>query len=105
MRVISKKRLRQFWENPGRENSRDALQVWHDVASKAQWQHFGDVKQDFGARVDQAHGKTIFDIRNNEYRLICSIDYQRHGVLVLWIGTHAQYDVLNKNNGKKLKEL
>ena len=105
MRVISKKKLRQFWETPGRENSRVALEVWHDVAKKAEWRHFDDVKQDFGARVDFVNGKTVFDICNNDYRLICSIDYQRHGVLVLWIGTHANYDRLNKNKGKKLKEL
>ena len=105
MRVISKRKLRQFWEMPGRENSKTELEVWYDVTNKAQWQHFDDVKQSFGARVDLAYGKTVFDIRNNDYRLICSIDYQRHGVLVLWIGTHKEYDELNKSKGKKLKEL
>ena len=105
MRVISRKKLREFWETPGRGNSRAALQVWYDVANKAEWRHFDDVKQGFGARVDQAYGKTIFDIRNNDYRLICKIDYPRHGVLVLWVGTHSEYDELNSNNGKRLKEL
>jgi len=105
MRIISKKKLRQFWEAPGKGNSQTALEVWYDVTRNAQWRHFDDVKRSFGARVDLAHGKTVFDIRNNEYRLICSIDYVRHGVLVLWIGTHKEYDDLNKNKGKKMKEL
>lgn len=105
MRVISKKKLRKFWEQPGREDSETELKTWFDVASHATWRHFDDVKQDYGHRVDQAQGKTIFDIRNNQYRLVCSIDYERFGVLVLWIGTHADYDALNARGGKKLKEL
>ena len=105
MRIISKKKLWLFWEIPGRENSKEALEVWHDVVNNALWKHFDDMKQDFGARADLAYGKTVFNIRNNDYRLICKIDYLRHGVLILWIGTHAEYDDLNKNKGRKLKEL
>jgi mRNA interferase HigB len=105
MRVISRWSLREHWELAGREDSREPLLIWYDVASHAGWKDFSDVKRDFGARVDQAHGKTIFDIGGNKYRLVCLIDYRRHGVLVLWVGTHREYDALNRNNGKKLKEL
>jgi mRNA interferase HigB len=57
------------------------------------------------ARVDLAHGKYVFDIGGNKYRLVCSIDFVRHGVLVLWVGTHAEYDELNKRGGERLKAL
>jgi hypothetical protein len=43
--------------------------------------------------------------RGNPYRLVCVIDFVRHGVLVLWIGTHAEYDRLNGNDGAGLKAL
>jgi len=32
------------------------------------------------------------------------IDFARHGVLVLWIGTYREYDELNKNQGRKLRQ-
>lgn len=47
----------------------------------------------------------MFDIKANDYRLICVIDFVRHGVLVLWIGTHKEYDALNERKGEKLRQL
>lgn len=105
MRVISKRRLREFWRMPGHEDAENALKTWFDVTSSARWRHFDDVKQDYGKRVDMAHGKTIFDIGGNKYRLICKIDYQGQGVLVLWVGTHKCYDALNANDGRGMKDL
>lgn len=105
MRVISRRKLREFWEQPGRRNSEQPLKTWFDVATRANWRSFADVKRDFGAAADQAHGKYVFDIKGNTYRLICSIDFTRHGVLVLWIGTHGEYDALNRRDGERLKQL
>ena len=59
----------------------------------------------YGAHVDLAHGKYVFDIKGNAYRLVCVIDFVRHGVLVLWVGTHREYDELNRRGGAKLKQL
>jgi mRNA interferase HigB len=63
------------------------------------------VKRDYGARVDLAHGRHVFDIAGNKYRVVCSIDFLRHGVLILWVGTHADYDELNRQGGRKLRRL
>ena len=90
---------------PGRGQSELPLKTWHNVAQKAEWKHHDDVKADFGAGVDLAYGRYVFDIKGNDFRLICAIDFVRHGVLVLWIGTHREYDELNKNQGRKLKQL
>ena len=105
MRIVSRRKLREFWETPGRSDSEAALRTWFDVVSAAQWTNSADVKRDYGGNVDLPHGKYIFDIRGNRYRLVCVIDFIRHGVLVLWIGTHAGYDRLNKYDGAGLKAL
>lgn len=105
MRVISRHRLKEFWETPGRPDSGPALRTWFNVASKARWASFAELKRDYGAKVDLAHGKYIFDIHGNRYRLICAIDFVRHGVLALWIGTHLDYDRLNQRGCKGMKEL
>lgn len=84
---------------------RDALKTWADVVRKARWSSHDDVKAAYGANVDLAYGRHIFNIGGNKYRLICRIDFQRHGVLTLWVGTHAEYDVLCDDRGKRLKKL
>lgn len=90
---------------PGRGQSEQLLKTWYSVVHKAQWRMHDEVKADFGANVDLAYGKYVFDIKGNDFRLVCVIDFARHGVLVLWIGTHREYDELNKNQGRKLKQL
>jgi mRNA-degrading endonuclease HigB of HigAB toxin-antitoxin module len=55
--------------------------------------------------VDLAHGRHVFNIGGNKYRLICRIDFRRHGVLTLWVATHAEYDVLCDDGGKRLQKL
>ena len=105
MRIVSRRKLREFWETPGRSDSEAALRTWFDVVSSARWTNFADVKRTYGGNVDLAHGRYIFDIRGNRYRLVCVIDFVRHGVLILWIGTHAEYDRLNRYDGAGLKAL
>ncbi len=105
MRVVSRSKLKTYWERKGCENSEDGLKTWFDVASKAQWKSHVDVKAAFGANVDYAYGKYIFDIHGNDHRLICIIDFVRHGVLTLWLGSHDEYDELNKRDGEKLRQL
>jgi mRNA interferase HigB len=105
MRVISKRKLREHWTMPGRGDSKIPLTTWHDVASTARWASFNDIKAAYGVNVDRAYGRYVFDIGGNKYRLICRIDFARHGVLTLWVGTHAEYDELCKNDGKRLQLL
>jgi mRNA interferase HigB len=105
MRIISRRRLREFWQTPGRQDSEIPLKTWYDVVSNAAWTSFSDVKAAYGVNVDLVHGYYIFDIGGNKYRLICKIDFVRHGVLTLRVCTHTEYDWLCAHDGKRLKKL
>jgi mRNA interferase HigB len=105
VRVVSRRTLREHWQMPGRQSSEQPLKTWYNVVANAEWKTHSDVKADYGVNVDLAHGKYVFDIKANHYRLVCVIDFVRHGVLVLWVGTHQEYDELTKRNGEKLKQL
>lgn len=105
MRVVSRRLLRNFWEMPGRRDSETPLKTWHDVAKTATWASHADVKASYGANVDIAHGYYVFDIGGNKYRLVCKIDFLRHGVLTLKVCTHAEYDGLCASGGKRLQQL
>lgn len=47
MRVVSHKKLKDFYETKGCEDSRVALERWYDIAEKAEWRNLSDIKADF----------------------------------------------------------
>ena len=51
MRVISKARLKQFWELPGHEDAEGPLRAWytHISSRTVSWQSWGDVKASFAS--------------------------------------------------------
>ena len=42
MRIVSHKRLKEFYETKGYEDSRVALERWYDVAEKANWKNLSE---------------------------------------------------------------
>lgn len=95
MRVISVKRLREFWER--HPKSETTLRHWHAAAKAAAWKSFADVRQTF--RTADVHKKlTIFNIGGNKYRLIAAIHYNTSVVYVLAVLTHKEYDAVDLDN-------
>jgi mRNA interferase HigB len=93
MRVISKARLKQFWETPGHADAEGPLRAWHTrVNSKTvTWRSWGDVKADFPS-ASTVGACVVFNIGGNKYRLATRILYASHKVFVLKAMTHAEYD-------------
>lgn len=91
MHVISQRPLRTFWTlHPDAENS---LRSWFQIAERANWSSFDDVRKVFGKRVDRVGKFVVFDIGGNKYRLIAVIHYNRSTVYVRHVLTHAEYDL------------
>jgi len=101
MRVITKKRLEEFWLLYPR--TKKELVIWHDMTVGATWKTPAEVKAAFGQRVDfvqtkNNHAVTVFDVSNNRCRLITAIHYlSKHPikgrVYVLRALTHQEYDL------------
>jgi mRNA interferase HigB len=93
VRIISKSRLRQFWES--RTNDRMTaerdLQAWYKLAKAAAWANFGDLKQTFGS-ADVVGRCVVFDVGNNRYRLIGRVFYRVGRLYVLKVMDHREYD-------------
>jgi mRNA interferase HigB len=94
MRVISKKRLRDFWEIlPA---AKTPLEQWYKVASGANWLHFAELRRTFNhadvATTDKGSPVVIFDVGGNKYRIIAALHYDRNICYVLRVLTHKQYD-------------
>ncbi len=93
MRVISKKRLRQFWEVRKSDSgiAERYLSAWHDTVKKVEWDNFASLRQTFGS-ADQVVNCVVFDVGNNRFRLIGRINYAKGIIYVLKVMDHAEYD-------------
>jgi mRNA interferase HigB len=89
MHIISKKKLRDFWSRYPR--ARSPLEAWYQIAKKAKWQNFADVRAAFGS-ADRVGRFVVFNIGGNKYRLIAAIHFHRGKVVIREGLTHAEYD-------------
>jgi mRNA interferase HigB len=92
-RVISIRRLREFWqEHPDAEGP---LREWYKVALNAKWRSIQDVRRTYAAAdaVQAARGTTltVFNIGGNKYRLVTTIWYGGQQVYIKQVLTHAEY--------------
>ncbi|MGO8751742.1 MAG: type II toxin-antitoxin system HigB family toxin [Thermoguttaceae bacterium] len=93
MRVISKARLKTFWEAPGNGDSEGPLRAWYTHVNHrtVAWQSWGDVKADFGS-ASLVGSCVVFNIGGNKYRLATRILYPSQKVFILKVMPHKEYD-------------
>ena len=93
MRVISKARLRAFWEMIGQEDAEGSLRAWYNhVGHKSTaWQSWADVKAVFGS-ASLVGNCAVFNIGGNKFRLVARILFPSQKVFVLKVMSHAEYD-------------
>jgi mRNA interferase HigB len=89
VRVISKRRLREFWEK--HPDSKSSLEEWYKLTRKAAWRNLAEVRATF-RHADSVGTCTIFNIKGNDYRLITKIDYAYQKVFIKYVLTHPEYD-------------
>ncbi|NER52489.1 MAG: type II toxin-antitoxin system HigB family toxin [Symploca sp. SIO1A3] len=89
MHIISRKALRQFWENY--PDSETALIRWFSIVNSASFQTFDELRSVFPS-ADLVGDLIVFNIGGNKYRLITSIHFNRQKVYIRYILTHSEYD-------------
>lgn len=90
MKILGRDKLVSFSQKHA--NTKKALDVWFDEASRAIWQTPQDIKAHYCSADFLADNRVIFNIKGNHYRLIIKVRYQHGVVLIEWVGTHADYD-------------
>lgn len=93
MRVITKSRLKRFWDEPDFGDSEGPLRAWYTHVSKrtVEWRTWGDVKTEFGS-ASLVGNCVVFNIGGNKYRLVTRILYRSQKVFILRVMTHSEYD-------------
>lgn len=89
MHVISKKKLRDFWER--HPESRKPLEAWFKIVRLSRYCTFHELRTTF-PKSDKVSDKIVFDIGGNKYRLIAVIHFNRFTIYVRHVLTHAEYD-------------
>lgn len=91
MRILSRRRLKEFWGlNPQAETR---LASWYRVAKSKSWQSLVEVREDF-PHADAAGGFTVFNIGGNDFRLVTDVVCRVQTIYVKGVYTHAEYDRL-----------
>lgn len=96
MRVIARSTLNLFVQNRLEARLREAvkgrLDAWYAEVSKANWKNSAEIKRQYATASIVSAERVVFNIKGNDYRLVVAVDYQHQFVLIVWIGTHKEYD-------------
>jgi len=96
VRVVARSTLNAFVasrvEHKDREVVQEQLDSWYKQAIRADWKSSADLKAQFGSASIITASRVVFNIKGNDFRLVAAVDYLRHGVTVVWLGTHREYD-------------
>lgn len=98
MRIISHRKLRDFYELKGREDSKIALERWYQIAEEAEWKNFSDIRVDFPNADYVGNQHYVFNIKGNNYRLIVVIKFTINRIFIRFVGTHKEYDKIDCSN-------
>ena len=96
MRIIARSKIVEYYtEHPDAET---ALEDWFQKVKKAEWTCFSDIKEMFNSVDSVGNQHYVFNIRGNNHRLIVVVKFTIKTVLIRFIGTHAEYDLIDAKN-------
>lgn len=93
MVILSYKAIREFGKK--HHDSTEALKSWFKIVERSNWAHFHDVKQVFNSVDSVGNDRYVFNIKGNKYRLVALINFNVRTLYILFIGTHAEYDLID----------
>jgi mRNA interferase HigB len=91
--LVNREKIERFARK--HPQSREPLRVWQALIEANQFAHFADLKKTFAA-VDYAKPFTIFDIKENNVRLVALVMYSNQVCTITRIMTHDEYTRWNK---------
>ncbi len=90
MRLLGKPVLDKFIRRY--TDARISIKAWRREVEDAEWETPADVKRRYANASFLRNNRVVFNIRGNNYRLDVRIEYKKHIVRIVRIGTHAEYD-------------
>lgn len=95
MRIVSHRRLVEFYTLEGHGDAQAALERWYNIAEKAEWKNLSDIKEDFPSTDYVGNQHYVFNIRGNKYRLVVVVKFTIGHIFIRFVGTHREYDKID----------
>ena len=95
MRVVSHRKLKEFYQTPGREDSMVPLERWYEITEAAEWHSFAEMKDDFGSVDAVGNQHYVFNVGGNKYRLVVVVKFLMGYVFIRFVGTHSEYETID----------
>lgn len=81
--------------NQFRTGVKKHLDAWYAEVEKASWKNTGELKAQFRSASIISGERVVFNIKGNDYRLVVAINYHYQILLIIWLGTHKEYDKID----------
>lgn len=99
MRILTEKALKEYIEiHP---ETKTALQEWSYIVRHSEWHNFADIKRTFNSVDAVGNQRYVFNIMGNNHRMVVVIKFTIYFVYIRFIGTHPEYERMNRNIGAK----
>lgn len=96
VRIIARSTLNGFVANRVdsrlRTGVKKHLDAWYAEVEKATWKDPAEPKAQFRSASIVSGERVVFNIKGNDYRLVVAINFHYQILLIIWLGTHKEYD-------------
>jgi mRNA interferase HigB len=94
MKIVGRERLAAFCDKHA--DVRQWTEHWLSEVEAARWATSQDIRARYASASFLAGNVVIFNVKGNRYRLELRVAYATAVVVVIWIGTHADYEGRNR---------
>ena len=99
MRIFTEQALSEYIQK--HPETKTALQEWKYIVLHSEWKCFVDVKKTFNSVDAVVNQRYVFNIMGNGHRMVVVINFTIQFVYIRFIGTHPEYELMNKTIGAK----
>lgn len=99
MRIFTEQALKEYIRQ--HPETRTALQEWTYVVRHSEWKSFADIKRCFNSVDAVGNQRYVFNLMGNNHRIVVIIKFTIHFVYIRFIGTHQEYEKMNRTIGAK----
>ncbi len=90
MNVVGLETIEEFLRSHA--DARPRIRAWLCEVRAAEWRTPSDIRVLYPSASFMADNRVVFNIRGNKYRLDTKVAYNTQIVMIMRIGTHAEYN-------------
>jgi len=99
MIVVGREKVERFFAarkgHKGMPAARASYEAWLAIAETAMWRLPGDVKRSHPKASILRGGRVVFNIKGNDFRLVCLVEYRAGVLMIRFFGSHDEYDKID----------